>query len=234
MSQKSVFEGAMGKSYPYKFEGTLHVDVLVGGIPSDPKVAEKWLRSKVRDETTEQQIQNMVAKTMVDRGITEEEALRIVNELRNLNGFKRGAAEHDGHEGELYIEGRQLKAALKEAISVAGAAKKLAIRGWGETKKYIQNYFPEHVFILETELWTGYKEPAGTLQQFVHTFRGSSIQYQEYVRDCYLDFTLIADHEFTEDQWAMIWTTGEKQGIGSSRSQSLGTYQVTKWNKVKP
>jgi len=238
----SVFDKIRTKSYPYQFNGALHLDTIVGGIPSDPKVAEGWLKTKIED--TDENIQKAIAKTILERGVSTDEAAAIVNEMRNLNGFKRGLPEDVGHEGELYVEGRQLKAALKEAVSVAAAAGKIKLTGWGQTRKFLTNYLPEHVFILEEKLWLrtterpdentlapglGVKEPAGVMQQFVHTHRGSSIQYQEYVRDTMIEFTVVADHDFSEEEWGLIWTTGEFQGLGASRSQSYGTYTVTKW-----
>lgn len=66
----------------------------------------------------------------------------------------------------------------------------------------------------------------------MHTFRGSGIQYEEYVNGAVIDFTVIADHEFTPAQWAAIWTSGEQQGIGASRSQGWGRYEVTRWESL--
>ena len=232
----SVFEDQILKSYPYQFDGAIHLDMVLGGIPSDPRVAEGWLRTKIVD-STDQRIQDMVAETMVERGITAEEALVLVNEKKNLNGFKRGVADrpqHAGHVGELYLEGRQLKAALKEAVSVAVGANKIQQKGWGQTKKFLTNYLPEHVFVTNKELWLGVREPTDVLQQFVHTHRGSSIQYQEYVRDTTVEFHVVSDHPFTQEDWGLIWTTGENQGLGASRSQGYGTYEVTRWDPCLP
>ena len=147
-------------------------------VPSDPKVAEGWLRTKLQD--TDDRIREMVAEVMVARSVSVEEATEIVNEVKNLNGFKRTT------EGILYIEGRQVKAAMKEAVSVAVGAKKLEMTGWGSTRKWITNYFPEHVFVLEETIpiyrrgtddtLVPVREQTGIHQQFVHTRHGSSIQ----------------------------------------------------------
>ncbi len=227
---RSIFESLQVESYPYQFTASLHLPIVVGGVPSDPKVAEGWLKTKIKD--ADANIQEAIAKTMVERGVTADEATVIVNEMRNLNGFKRGLPTDEGHEGELHIEGRQLKAALKEAVSVAAAANKIKLTGWGATRKFLTNYLPEHVFVLEDKLWLGVKEPAGVMQQFVHTHRGSSIQYQEFVRDATIDFTIVTDHDFSPKEWGLIWTTGEFQGLGASRSQGYGTYSVTKWDPI--
>jgi hypothetical protein len=227
----SVFSRYNNESYRFRFEGRLELGTLVGGVPSDPKVAEGWLKSKLQDN--DDRIREMVAEVMVERSVGVDEATEIVNSLKNLNGFKRTA------NGELFIEGRQLKAAIKEAVSVAVAAKKLEMTGWGATRKWLTNFLPEHVFVLEETLLVFSKEdgapvkkPSGIFQQFVHTHRGSSIQYQEYITDAVINFNVISDHPFTTKDWAMIWTTGEKNGLGASRSQGYGTYQVTRWDTV--
>jgi len=227
MSQ-SVFSSQFEEAFPFRFNGTLHLDVIAGGVPSDPNVAEGWLRKKlgVSDEAT---IQKMVAETMVERGITAEEAASEVSKHRHLNGFKRDPDRG----GELYVEGRQLKAGLKEAVSIAIAAGKVKDRGWGKTNKGLLNYFKEHVFIVEDRLYLGVTEPTGIMQRFVHTWRSSGIQYEEYVNDASVDFTAITDEDFSPKDWGMIWLTGEQNGLGASRSQGFGRYQVTRWEAVK-
>ncbi len=220
----SVFDKYRKEAYQYQFAGTLHVGTIAGGTPTDPKVAEGWLKTKLvaKDDL----IQAMVAETMVERGVGADEATVLVNAQKNLNGFKRDDAG-------LYIEGRQLKAALKEAASVAVAAGKLNSRGWGKTNKGLLSYLAEHVFVVEERLYLGVGEATGINQRFVHTFRGTGIQYEEYVDDAKIDFTVIADHDFSEQEWAQIWLCGEQQGIGASRSQGYGRYEVTRWERLK-
>lgn len=222
MTVTPIFEEWRSASYPYTFYGRLHVPIIVGGIPSDPDVMKGWIESKVKDNA--ELIQQRVAQTMVERNLTADQAIEEVRKLKSLNGFKR-----DDEKG-LYIEGRQLKAALKEAVSVAVAAKKLEMTGWGATRKWLTKYLPEHVFVVEDRLYLGAFEPTGVLQQFVHARNQSSVQYQEYVENAEIDFTVVTDHDFSAREWAMIWTTGELQGIGASRSQGYGTYSVVKWD----
>lgn len=221
---KSIFADAQDKAYPYRYDAEIYVPMLVGGVPSDPKVAEGWIRTKVQG--TEERIENLIATTVIDRGVSAEEAIKIVNEMKNLNGFKRTP------EGELYFEGRQVKAMLKEAVSVACGAGKIKQTGWGVTRKWIKGFFPEHVFVLENTIPLGVTSPAGILQNFPHTHNGSSIQYQEYVEGVTLKFTVITDWKFTKKEWEMIWLTAEKQGLGASRSQGYGTFSVTRWDET--
>jgi hypothetical protein len=221
----SAFASFQKKAWPYSFRGTLHVPTIAGGTPTDQHVAEGWLRTKLADK--DDLIREQVAEIMVERGVNAEEATAIADTMKHLNGFKR---DDQG----LYIEGRQLKAAIKEAASVAYAAGKLLNNGknaWGKTSKGILGFVAEHVCVVEDRLHLGVHEATGIMQRFVHTYRGTGIQYEEYVSDAEIAFTIATDHKFTAQQWAMIWLTGEQQGIGASRSQGFGRYTVTSWEE---
>jgi len=219
-----VFAKFQPELFPFRFAGSLHIGCIAGGTPTDPNVAEGWLKTKLGADKDDL-IREMVAQTMVERGVTADEATKLVDTQKHLNGFKRD-------DRGLYVEGRQLKAALKEAASCAVAAGKLNGRGWGKTNKGLLSYLAEHVFVVEEKLHLGVTEASGINQRFVHTFRGSGIQYEEYVEDAKVDFTVMADHDFSERDWAAIWTSGEQQGIGASRSQGYGRYEVTRWDRL--
>lgn len=234
----STFDKFRTDAYPHRFHGQIRVKCIAGGTPSDPNVAEAWLRTKLADN--DDLIRQQVAEVMVERGIDADEAARYVNNLRHLNGFRRD-------DKGLYIEGRQLKACLKEAANIAANAGKLPAKGWGRPtdpsyKKGIKGWFPEHVFVPEDRLHLGITSAefaaeldkngtarAGIAQRFVRTRHGSGIQYEEYVEDVVIDFTVATDHPFKEKEWAMLWLTAEQQGIGASRSQEYGRFEVTRW-----
>lgn len=227
----SIFASYQSRAFPYRFAASLHISVIAGGVPTDDKVAEAWLKTKLTDNRDDL-IREAVATTMVERGITEvDEAMKLVDSLKHLNGFKR-----DPERG-LYIEGRQAKAMLKEAANVAANAGKITTKGWGNPDnqnyaKGIKAWFPEHVFVLEERLYLGVTAPTGIMQRFVHTARGTGIQYEEYVEDAKVNLTVATDHKFTDEQWAMIWLTAEQQGIGASRSQGYGRFEVTAWEQL--
>ena len=212
-------------AWPYAFHGELVVTNLAGTTPSDPRVTEGWLRTKFADD--DDLIRKMVMETSVDRGISIDEAIDEVDKLKHLNGFKRD-------EQGLYYEGRQLKAMLKEAASVAANAGKISTKNWGNPdngnfKKGLKKWFPEHVFVLEDRLYLGCKKAHGIEQRFIHGRYGSAIQYEEMVHEATIAFTVISDYDFTEKQWAMIWLTGEQEGIGGSRPQGCGRFTMTAW-----
>src|SRR6266699_73606 len=213
----SVFLPFEEEAYPFRYHGQIQVATIAGGIPTDEKVAEGWIKAKLNAK--DDIIREMVAQTMAERGVTAEEAAKIVDIEKHLNGFKR-----DPERG-LYVEGRQLKACLKEAGSVAVAAGKLeGGRSWGKTNKGLLSFFAEHVFVVEDRLYLGVKEPSGIVQRFVSTFRGTGIQYMEYVDNAVIDFTITSDWSFTGKQWGLLWLTAQQQGLGASRSQGFGRF----------
>jgi hypothetical protein len=223
----SVFEKYESDAYPFEFAGTLLVDRIAGGIPSDPKKAEAHIRSKV--QVSDHVIQELVKQTMKDREIPADEAVEAVAELSHLNGFRRD-------DRGLYIGGYQLKAALKEAASVAASVGKIPSgTNYGTTqwKKGLKGFLPEHIVVLEDRLYLGVSERSSVEQRFVHTRNGSGIQYEETVADAKIDFTIRADYDFGEKWWAMVWLTGQEQGIGATRSQGYGRYTVVRWDRVR-
>lgn len=224
--QQSVFAKYENKAWPHRYDVSLHVSYLVGGIPTDKRVIAGWLKTKAGIEDT-YQLDEAVAEVMAERQVEKDEALDEVIARSHLNGFKR---DDQG----LYIEGRQVKACLKEGANVAVATGKLAKgRAWGETKKGLLGFLAEHVFVVDDRIHLGRTEADGTHQRFVHTFRGAAIQYEEYVEDVKVDFTLEADHLFNEETWAQIWLTASRQGIGAVRSAGYGKFTVTRFDKVE-
>lgn len=242
---KSVFEEMRASSYPFRYEGELFLRNILGGTPSDPNVIEGWLRTKLGLDK-EVQIRDQVMKIVQERGITQDEAAAEVAKNRSLNGFLRvrcGDCPEVGNlcqvrPHQLLVSGRQLKAGLKEAANIAVASGKMPARGWGTTNKGLLSFFAEHFFVIEDELLLEAKnedqvvEPTGVIQHFVHTRFGSALQYQEYVNNARLKFTVMADYYLTDEEWMFIWTTQEFNGLGASRSQGYGRHQVIQWKET--
>lgn len=233
-AQDGVFAKYETKSYPFQFRGRIDVELLAGGTPTNPDVAEAWIKAKgyqlsgMKDEA----LANQVATVMHDRGVSEDKAVEEVARNRYLSGFKRD-------EQGLYIEGRQLKACIKEAGSVAADAGKLKARGFGVTnaRKGIISFLAEHVFVINQRLHLNVTEPTDVFQSFVHTFRGSGIQYTEVVEDASFEFVVETDKEFSDEEWGVLWGTAQRQGIGAQRSQGFGRFTVMEWEpiaQVKP
>lgn len=217
----SAFAAHTNTAWPHRYNATITVTNLAGGVPSDPNIAKGWLGTKLADK--DDLIRDLVAQTMVERGITADEAAEEVDKLKHLNGFKRN--EHG-----LYIEGRQLKAAIKEAAGVARATDKLKMK-WGTTNKGVLGFVAEHIMVVEDTLQLDVTQPSRVLQSFPKNPRTgqTGIQYTEVIDETSFDCTIIADYKFSDQEWAMLWLTGEQQGIGASRSQGFGRYEVTRW-----
>jgi hypothetical protein len=243
---QSVFAEEEAKVFRFGYEVHLLCDRIAGGVPNNDRVVEGWLRKKMGMDDN-QLLQDEVARVLITRTeagevVTKEDAVEEVIRKSNINGFR-----HDPITGIRYIEGRQAKAALKEAVSVAVAAGNLKATGWGETKKWITNFFPEHCFVEEDELYLGQlsdpnnaksriipvTEVTGIAQRFVQTRFGSSISYEEYVDGAVIVMNLICDYEFTGPAWRTIWVTGQQQGIGASRSQGFGRYRVIHFEQTR-
>ena len=243
----SSFGGVFAKYVPQvwsnTYEATLHFHDIAGGIPSDPKVAEGWIKSKVKDTSKDERIRQAVEELVILRGLTEEQAVEELNKKRNVNGFWR-----DKETGQLYIEGRQVKAALKEAVSVAVAAGTLKSGNrtkagkesdakWGNTGKGAISFAAEHIQVLTGKVLLYHKDWSPVLDhtRIKQSFpvnpitRQTGIQYTEICENVQAKVMVTSDWGFTEDQWATIWVTGNLQGIGASRSQDHGRYEVTGW-----
>lgn len=215
---ESPFAKYEEEAWPWKWRCTLHLYSIAGGVPSDPAVAEAWIRSKVQGP--DEQLKRMAAEAVAARGITEEAAIEELNRLKHLNGFKRDA------DGGLFIEGRQVKAALKEGASVAAAAGKLALQKWGKTNKYIHGFVAEHMHVPDEIIYLGRDEPDEIAQSFPENKRigQRGIQLTEVCKNVDITFGVISDWDFTPREWAMIWLTGAEQGLGACRSQGYGRY----------
>ncbi len=236
-----VFEKFVPKVWHFKYKATLHFDTIAGGVPSDPKVAEGWIKSKVKDESKHERIHQAVQALMELRNFTEKEAIEELNEQRNSNGFLRNPVKGRLPVGQLYIEGRQAKAALKEAVSVAVAGGNLPKAKWGETGKGAIGFAAEHIQVMDQRIGLLHTDgsPVTGPTKVIQTFpinkitKQTGIQYTEICENVRAELTVTTDKEFTHEQWATIWVTGSLQGLGASRSQDRGRYNVIGWERVE-
>lgn len=221
--QRSIFEARRDLVYR-RYAVELHVDSIVGGVPSNPKVIEGWLRTNL-GEATDEQLRRLVLQTMEERGVEANEAAEVVAAESKLNGFKRD--EHG-----LYSEGRHVKAMLKECANIAWPR-----RTWGPTRKGTRGWWAEHVFVEEDRIHHGRMEADNKdhpQQRFVSTFRGTSFVYEEVNTDVDLSFHILVDgaEHISDDDWAQLWLRAEQNGIGAVRSQSFGRFVVTRFEEV--
>jgi len=200
---------------------------IMGGTPRDPKVIEGWIKTKMGLEAGDE-MRAMVARTMIDLGhdlvddATEEQldaAIRDTVAEKSTNGFKRNAAG-------LFIEGRQIKAMLKENISIVyGKAR------FGPTMKGGKGFLAERVFVEEDAIQLGRSEADG-VEMFIGHVSGpqgprSTLTYYEYCERPEFSFTLASLQDCIKpDQWEAIFEQAEQNGLGALRSQGHGRFTL--------
>jgi hypothetical protein len=226
---QSVFADYQDKNWPYRYQVCLHAESIAGGVPLDPDVLSGHLKRKT--DAADNLIRREVAEAVVERGLTQDEAIEELANLKGHIGFRRDA------EG-LYIGGYQVKAMLREAANIAVAAGRLKKGGWGlhSANRGILSWLAEHLFIVEDRVHLGVTEPTGTNQSFIAkvTPKGpiAAIQNTDYVEGCDLHFTVETDWEFDDADWAAIWTTAEREGLGAARKMGYGRLTVTQWERI--
>jgi hypothetical protein len=230
VQEQSVFAQWETKIWKYRYQVGLVIDTIHGATPDNPKIVAGWIESKFRDN--DMKIQEAVAEVMVELKISAEEAMKKVIEKTSVNRFKKD-------DSGLYIEGRIVKAAIKEAVSVsaqgedgipAGQA-----YGHGMPKKKPASFVAEHVQVEDRRIYLGCAEADREHQKFISTFRGNAIGYEEEIDEAKVSFVVSTDFDFSKvdkEWWQKVWTTGQRQGLGGSRSQGYGNYAVTQWELI--
>lgn len=227
---------------------------IMGGIPKDPEIIEAWLRTKgflTGDDELSIQLRRTIDElglepptadaTDEERFAPVEKASEAVAAVKHTNGFKR-------HETlGLYIEGRQVKAALKESASVAltGTTK-------GKYAKSFRNWLAERVFVMEDVIPLGVAEPTSVdlVIGHVQTPKGkkSTLSYHEYVWQPRIVFHIMDmkvrpstkekgaptanEPSVTMDEWADIWEAMQEEGIGAMRSASYGRFDIVAFDEI--
>lgn len=221
---------------------------LCGGAPSDPELVEGWLKRNL-GITNEEQI-----KAWTLRHLSEVHGLdpRNVSDAAIEEAVKEGAIEKRAQvfkrtaQGEPYIEGRHLKAMLKEAVSIAfpqGAhkwgryanAKGQTVGGKAPRSLAAEKlYVPEAEYVVGEDV-SGVDLAVGHISDFrAETGKRSTIGYFEYVAaGARLAWVIeVLDDFLTLDEWARIWTTAERNGLGARRSQGCGQFVVVGWESA--
>lgn len=211
-------------------------DKLIGGIPKDPKLIEGWLRNKAGIEDP-QEMRVAMLRTLAEVGAGTAEGALDADEVaqaatalatqKRTTGFKVGL---DG----LYVEGRQVKAMLKESTNIVFAGER-----WGPTRKAAKAFFAERVFIDPDKLLLGVEEPTGVEMVVGHlggpTGPRSTLSNYEYVEQPSLEFRVLVLRDcITAEQWRAIWCHAQENGFGTLRSQGYGRFDVVQWECLTP
>lgn len=238
----SVFASRRSDMYVLRRVSLEFRDKLMGGIPKDPKVIEGWLRTKTMIDD-EEELRQLALRTLQELGVpipesaTYDEIIATAEAMaleKKTNGFKKD-------ERGLYIEGRQIKAMLKENVNIvyAGARK-------GKTKKGAKNYAAERVHVVEDRVYLDRTEPDGVDTMIGHVSgpQGprATLTNVEYILRPTITFTIKEmvtepnsdEPSLSDDEWANVWMSAEENGLGALRSQSHGRFDVVAWDVVTP
>lgn len=208
----------------------------MGGTPKDPKLIEGWLRAKagITDDTGELRV--ALLRTLGELGADVNpdmsfEELEAASEklagVKETTGFKRGTYG-------LYIEARQIKAAMKESTNILYAGEK-----WGATKKGPRSFLAERVFVTPDTTWLGRTEPDG-IEMVVGHVSGpqgprSTLGYHEYTRQSEIVFDVLVTRDSIEQGWwADLWEHMQENGLGALRSQGYGKFDIWAWDQIPP
>lgn len=220
-------------------------DKLMGGVPKDPKIIEGWLKTK-GIFTNDEDIKHELVQTMRELGLeatpdmsTEElfalqdEAAGNLSTVKNTNGFK--SDEHG-----LYIEGRQVKAALKESANIMFGGERA-----GPTRKGFKNYVAERLMVVEQKVYLDRTQPDGveTIIGHVSGPQGprSTLGYTEYAYRPTITYHVKelkvmqkgGEPPMTDKQRARLYTCMEEQGIGALRSMQHGRFDTLAYEAIK-
>ena len=235
----------------------------LGGTPADPGMVEKWIASSA-GISGEDQRRELVLRTLTEIGFEfdPESPYDAIMAAAKASAVLEGNRFKFDETG-LYIEDRQVKALIKEAVNILFAGQQ-----WGATLKGPRSYVAERVFVHPARIRffhigspeTCLQEKDG-VERLVGHIMGpqgprSILQNAEYVEGAGLSCVIKVlnpetktirrkpsdtDDTFasrsithpTDDEWAAIWELGGEGGLGASRSQSYGKFQITGWEKVQ-
>lgn len=230
-------------------------NIVCGGVPNDPNIIKGWLKSKagLKDE---EELRLAIAKTAAEtQGLDPNEAINPdqadevigkVAEEKHMCVFKWDKI------GGVYVEGRQVKAAIREGVNILFATASSKER-FGPTKKSPKSFVAERVFVKEQRIYLGsYAESDQGEQVFVprrkadgvRVFTGhisdqngsrSALTMYEYCTQPWFLFTIIVgknprtgevDDDISPERLVQILGQMEYGGIGALRSQGTGTFKV--------
>ena len=240
MSAESIF-GADAAKVMTTYEVELRMrGVIVGGIPSDPSVIESWLRARM--ELSDPHLSELLSAIVQARDVpmTADEKVKELasSGAVSVNGFIR-----DQSTGELMLEGRNIKAALKEWANSAfpgvvwPGREVVTKRGGSSYRKGLKSTLAEWVNVPELAIGLGVKEPTRVEERVKHvsTAQGprSAINRVEVVDKPTLSFHIrVLDDFLPQDAWARIWELGEQIGLGADRARGDGTFVLERFKRV--
>jgi hypothetical protein len=223
-----------------EYQVTLKLRDVAGGIPADPDLIQGWLNSLNTEWSEEERARIAKATAESLPEVTEEK------EARSWVTFKR---DENGH---LYLEGRCLKAALKEAGNIV---KDIVPNGGKQVGKYkgkqygvsnLKSKVADRCFVVENKVFFQDRDGNRVTEDATHreerpihvmTPQGprSSIKRTDILYDVSLTFTVrrLATEDVPEDTLLACIAYIQQLGVGSDRSQGRGTGRVSDVDRTK-
>ena len=220
------------------YQGEHHLHTVVGGIPKDPDTIRKWLKARLELNDTE--VMALAEETIAEMGWTQIESSEQLDQLVDTvmakdtkgNSFKMA-------KGQLVIEGRNLKAAHKEAASALYPG----VKPWPghpgkETRKGLAAYMTERVEVVDRYIPLGRTKPDIEGEQRIKHVTGpqgkrSTINVVDLCEDVKIGFTIrVLDDFITPPLWQELWEYIELGGIGADRARGDGRGELNSWKQL--
>jgi len=194
---------------------------IYGGTPKSPEVIEAWIRARTGYDDALTKAQTAEAlETQV-----EQEAEKM------WTGFP-------GDERGLFIWTRQVKAMLRESATMLGITKRK--RG---TKQVIQHGFELKGTEHEQRIYLGVDKATGAEEGPIHviTAQGprTALKRQDYIEAPTIKFEVWVlsvpvgeDRRIGEKEVVAMLTFAQENGLGASRSQGHGKFDVVEFAKI--
>lgn len=248
---RGIFDRATDRWVRYRV--TLQfTGVVCGGTPNDPKIVEGWLKARA-GITDEEEMAAAVGRTLAELGISLDtvrtpEALDAV--VERISDEKHRCVFKRNSKGVI-IEGRQVKAGLKEATNILYATLKKDER-WTKTKKAPRSVVAERIFVAEEQinlLRDGQPIPQAddvlTVAGHISGPQGdrAALSRYEIVHQPQIVFHLLVstdprtgeeDPDLNAGRIGHILAHMERNGLGALRAQGAGQFKVVRLEKLVP
>lgn len=190
---------------------------LVGGVPKHKDLLKGWINATNKEKSDEDR------QKLIEASITELPDLSSEKEDKSWVGFKQD-------DKGLYIEGRQVKAMLKESANIVKKEVPVPknIEKSGKGIAALKSKVADHVFVVEDKIYLGREKPDLQEERPIHvmTAQGprTSVKRSDIVKDVTIDFTVrrFCDTAVPEVSLFAILDYCRNLGLGADRSQGKG------------
>jgi len=203
------------------YKVTILIKDIVGGRPATAEMIEKWVAATCKAKTAEERARIVDADVQALGDVADDKAQAHTTVFARVDGG-------------LAIEGRQVKAMLKEAANI--------IKGRDPVKvKNLRSKVADQVFVSEEYIPLGRTEPDEYQERPIHvmTAQGprTSIKRVEMVKGAEVTFTVRRrqgrdTQSVPEPTLLAILDYCQTLGLGADRSQGYGTFTVQSVEKV--